>query len=70
MYAIIDRFEGNYAVLEMEDGTMADIKRNMIQGKAKEGDVLCLIEGRFIIDREETLRRKKEIKEISDGLWK
>jgi hypothetical protein len=69
MKVIIDRFEGYYAVCEKEDRTMLNILKKDINGVAKEGDVL-LIEGEQItIDQETTEKRKKEIEELTKGMW-
>jgi hypothetical protein len=39
MKVIVDRFEGDYAVVELPDQTMADLPKRLIPG-AKEGDVI------------------------------
>lgn len=59
---IVDRFEGEYAVLERESGGMQDILKATL-GNVKEGDVLILENGKYRFDREETLKRKAMIKE-------
>ncbi|MCT4605669.1 MAG: DUF3006 domain-containing protein [Marinisporobacter sp.] len=69
MYMIIDRFEENLAVCEREDGKIINIERNMIPQDAKEGDVLVVDENRIFIDREETLKRRKKIEEMTKNLW-
>jgi hypothetical protein len=61
MKVIIDRFEGEFSVCEKEDRTMMDIEKSKIPVKAKEGDVLNIINDRITIDLEETEKRKKEI---------
>jgi hypothetical protein len=66
---IIDRFEENLAVCEREDGKIINIERNMIPQDAKEGDVLVVDENRIFIDREETLKRRKKIEEMTKNLW-
>lgn len=69
MKLIIDRFEGEYAICEKVDGTMVDIKRDILPKEAKEGDVL-LVEGEHIIvDAQATLERKEYIKKLMDDLW-
>ena len=45
---IIDRFEGDYAVVETEDKIMVNLPKSLIPG-AKEGDVISIS-----IDEEET----------------
>lgn len=56
MKFIIDRFEGDFAVVELENREMVDIPICMIPTEAKEGDTL-----KIIIDEEETAIRKKRI---------
>ena len=70
MKVIIDRFEGNYAVCEKEDKTMINIERNKIPTEAKEGSVLSVTEDEIIIDQEDTIRRNKDIEELTKDLWK
>ena len=36
---------------------------------AKEGDVLIIKKNEIIIDKEATLKRKKEIEELTKDLW-
>jgi len=61
---IIDRFEGDYAVVELPDMTMVDMPRSLIPEGAKEGDVLVIG-----IDPDETDKRKERIKKLMDDLW-
>lgn len=64
MKVIIDRFEGNYAIVELEDKSTVDMPKKLIPEGAKEGDVLSIE-----IDLEETNRRKERIKKLMDDLW-
>lgn len=66
--AIVDRMEGEYAVMEIE-GVMKTIRRCDLPAEIREGDVLRLENSCWIIDREETERRKKEIQDLADKLW-
>jgi len=68
---IIDRFEGNFAVCERENRAMQDIERSNIPAEAKEGDVLRIDEktDTITIDREETARRKEDLKKQMENLW-
>ena len=54
---IIDRFEGNYAVLETDNGIM-NVDRSCIPGEAREGDVLYQVREGYCIDREATQARR------------
>lgn len=66
---IIDRFEGDFAVLEKEDGGTIDVKKTFLEG-ASEGDVVIFENGEFIIDVQETHRRRKKIEEKMRKLFK
>lgn len=68
MLGIIDRFEQCLVVIELEDGSITNIKRKYIPEKAKEGDVLNL--GSIIsINYEETEKRRKRIEHITKDIW-
>lgn len=56
MKGIIDRFEGDFAVCEI-DGQMKNLPRALFPEDAKEGDVF-LIDNKVIILKEETDGRK------------
>jgi len=60
---IIDRFEGEYAVVEMEDKIMVNIPKCLIP-ESQEGDII-----RIEIDKNETELRKKDIKKLMNDLW-
>lgn len=64
MKLIIDRFEGNFAVVELEDGSTVDIPKKVIPKGAKEGDVLVIK-----IDTAETNRGKERIKKMMEDLF-
>lgn len=59
---IIDRFEGEYAVIE-HGGVTFNVPRCALPEEAGEGDVL-----RVIADNELTLQRKQNIKKLFDKL--
>jgi len=56
---IIDRFEGSIAVLENGDEFM-EIERNLISIDAKEGDVVELHEGKYVVKAEKTAQRRSD----------
>ena len=70
MRVIIDRFEGNYAVCEKNDGSIFEIEVNKIPKNAKEGDVLNIEKDKIIINSVETEERKKEILNATKDIWK
>ena len=53
---IIDRFEGEYAVVEREDQGMLKIPRSELPHDAHEGDVLVRIDGVHKVDPAETAK--------------
>ncbi len=64
MKITIDRIEGEYAVVELENKTMLDMSILLIPEGAKEGDILSIE-----IDKDETKARKERVKELMDDLW-
>jgi hypothetical protein len=64
MKVIIDRFEGDFAVVELEDRSMVNMPRQLLPDGAKEGDILAIE-----IDKGETASRKKRISKLMDNLW-
>lgn len=59
---IIDRFEGEHAVLEIDDN-MVTIDRALIPKEAEEGDVLYISENGYIIDSAATEARRAAMRE-------
>ena len=63
MKVIIDRFEGDYAVVEIDVGKFANMPKILIPN-AKEGDVV-----EIIVNQEETQKRKEHIKDLMSNLF-
>ena len=63
MQVIVDRIEGDYLVLELEDGFIIDVKRELIPG-AKEGDIVDIY-----INEEATKERCNEVSQLMDDLF-
>lgn len=64
MKIIIDRFEGNFAIVELDDKRIIDMPRELVPGEAKEGDVL-----EIEISQEKTEELKEKIEKEVEGLW-
>lgn len=64
MKVIIDRFEGNYAVVELEDKSTVDMPKLLLPKEAKEGDSI-----EIRIDTQETESRKKRVEKLMNDLW-
>lgn len=59
MKAVIDRFEGNFAVIELEDGGFSNLPKELVPG-AKEGDIVTITTESYKTDaqkRQARLRR-------------
>lgn len=67
----LDRFEGNFAILENRNTQkMIDIPISNIPSNAKEGDILKLSDGSYIINQEETKNVSNRIRQKMDKLKK
>ncbi len=64
MNLIIDRFEGDYAVVELSDRTFVNIPKKALPEEAKEGDIITIT-----VNKSETERRKDNIRKLADDLW-
>ncbi|MFT9846278.1 DUF3006 domain-containing protein [Aneurinibacillus sp. REN35] len=65
---ILDRFEENIAVLEIE-GESRDVPRTLLPKDAKPGDVLVLTDGKYMIDEKTTDERRKAVQRLMNELW-
>lgn len=63
MKVIIDRFEGEYAIVELEVGKVINVPKILFPN-AKEGDVI-----KIEIDNEETNNRKNKIQGLINDLF-
>lgn len=66
---ILDRFEGDYAVLETDDG-MQNVPKNTVAPGAKEGDVLVLQNGIYSTDETATKERRAKLLSRTKALRK
>jgi hypothetical protein len=71
MLAVIDRFEGGFALCEsLADGQMRRLDRSALPPEAKEGDVLRIARDSVTIDSRLTEKRKADMQKRMDRLWK
>ncbi|MBO4493248.1 MAG: DUF3006 domain-containing protein [Ruminococcus sp.] len=56
---VIDRFEGGYAVLASENGSI-NITREQLPPEAAEGDVLIFKNDSYLINKEATSRKRRQ----------
>lgn len=69
MRYIIDRLEERLAVCENEQKEMITVSRDLLPPGIKEGDVLRELDGVFSRDREETGKRRQEMKKKLSDLF-
>lgn len=69
MKGIIDRFEGDIAVIELEGRETFNIPRHQLPVEAHEGDVVYEEEGIYRIDQEETRKNQEDISKLTENLW-
>ncbi|ACM59362.1 Protein of unknown function (DUF3006) [Caldicellulosiruptor bescii] len=60
---VIDRFEGNFAIVELEGRKMVAVPIEIVPEDAKEGDVLVIS-----IEVQSTQERKQRIKDLFESL--
>jgi hypothetical protein len=65
---VIDRFEGELAVIELGEGTR-DYPRSLLPKKAKPGDSVIIEDGAIRLDEAGTKKRKKEIDQLMEDLF-
>ena len=59
---IVDRIEGDKAVLECENGDMVNLELKALPKNIKEGDVINFQENSYFLNSDETKARKEKIK--------
>lgn len=69
MKAVIDRFEGNFAICITDDKKQIDIARDKLPQDVKESDIINIDNNIISIDKKTTESRKTEIEKLMDRLW-
>ena len=67
---IVDRIEGALAVCEMDDKSMQNIALSELPVGVKEGDVLAVENGTYVIDAKQTKERSEHIAQKMNRLFK
>lgn len=66
---IVDRIVGKYAVCEMENGRMKNVKLTKFTSKPKEGDVVeATSKGKYKVNKSKTKSRKNSISRVFSSL--
>ena len=62
--AIIDRFEGEFAIVELPNKDYANLPKKLLPKTAREGDVISIE-----IDAKETRDRTANMQELKNKVW-
>nr|WP_285848163.1 MULTISPECIES: DUF3006 domain-containing protein [unclassified Mesobacillus] len=68
MRGIIDRFEGEIAVVEI-GGTTKDFPKELFPKFAKTGDVVEINEDKVTVLKKQTEKLRKEIEDLMNEVW-
>ncbi|WP_050606305.1 DUF3006 domain-containing protein [Clostridium niameyense] len=69
MKGIIDRFEEEFAVVELESGETMNIPINKMPKGIREGVVINIFGRRISIDESETKKLSKDIDKFIEDMW-
>lgn len=69
MKGIVDRFEGDIAVIELENHEFIDINISDLPKNISTGDVIELLDGKINLCIEETKNKKQAIEDLMDELF-
>lgn len=69
MFGVIDRIEGRYAVVELENGNMMNIELKTMPKEAKEGHIIKIEDKKITIDYKKTDKTKEEIEKLMKDIF-
>jgi hypothetical protein len=67
---VLDRYEGEYAVLQNKNGRTFDVLRDELPLNVREGDILHENEGSFVMDEKLTQESREKLKKLYADLAK
>lgn len=66
----LDRFEGDIAIIELQDKSMHEVSREQVGKDVKEGDkIVCSETNGWIVDTESNAAAKTKIKDLIQSLF-
>jgi hypothetical protein len=68
MKGIVDRFEGDYVIIEI-DGQTQDVDKSVVNTSVKVGDVVVFVDGVWTTNITETVIREQNINKLMDDVW-
>lgn len=66
---VIDRFEGDWAVIELEDGAIIDIPISNLPSNVSEGSMVLIEDNKATLLAEDTRARRRYIDELMEELF-
>ena len=69
MYTV-DRIEEKFVVLENSDKSFINIRKELFPENIKDGDIVKFVDDKYVICKDETNKKNKEIREKFDSLIK
>jgi len=61
MKGVVDRIEGNMVIVVLEDEGIVEVNIRDFDSKVKEGDVVYKTCCTWVVDEQDTLKRKKQV---------
>ena len=66
----VDRFEGEYAVLEnRKTNEIKNVKKDTLPENIEEGSILQYVNGKYTLNEERTIEENNRIKDRMKNLW-
>jgi len=65
---VIDRFEGEYALIEI-GREIKDFPKRLVPAEAKEGDVVTITGEVITIDKKSTAKVRKAVRTLMSEVW-
>jgi len=66
---VVDRFEGDFAIVEKDGRDFIKVSRELLSDEIKEGDCLFEKDGKYFLDKEQTELLRMEISKLKNSLW-
>lgn len=66
---VLDRFEGDFAVIEDEDGKIKNIPKALIDKEVTEGSVIFKKGDKYYLDKKNSAAEREKIAELQNSLF-
>ncbi len=69
MKTVLDRFEGDFAVLVADDGEIINVPKKEMPPGVREGMTIIIGNGKYTVDAKSTIERHERIKTLFKDLF-